>query len=488
MLEATRLHEGIHVEVELAGFRGVGDPALGEGQLRVCLGHGGQDVALTGQAGGDTTLVVVDVAGTTIDDAAGLTVGDEGLHGEDIADLGLAVDPHADTGDGQTRVEIPRLEAVAREVADGLEAPFLGFGFDGCADIPKVAEWAEMLQGLLQAGFTGTNEVLVLVRRDFDRDGVVTQGTIQAGTTVDLDQISCLEHVRVEMIGREVGRHLVQAHGTGKGHRQTLVLNELLDALHNGEQGFPFLAKACAKVQGAGSDLSCLAPAVQVFGRRHGRHQALARRIPIMKGSSRALTSTFIPFHAPSVITMNWLLILAIAAIVILLFYVIGLYNRFVRLENRIDNAEGQIDVQLQRRGELIPNLMETVKGYMKHEKEVLENVTKARSALMGASGLPAKMAADGALEGALGRLFAVAEAYPDLKANTNFLQFQEELAHTENKIAFARQAFNDSVQAFNDAIEVFPANIVANVTGKGKERDMLEAPPETRAVPKVSF
>lgn len=180
--------------------------------------------------------------------------------------------------------------------------------------------------------------------------------------------------------------------------------------------------------------------------------------------------------------------VIAVVAIVVLAFWIIGLYNRIVRLENQIDNAWGQIDVQLQRRGELIPNLINTVKGYAKHEKETLQAVTDARAGLMNASNPAAKMAADGVLEQALGRLFAVAEAYPDLKANTNFLQLQDELVHTENKISFARQSYNDTVTAFNNAIEVFPSNIVANMFGKGTERPVLEAPAETRAVPEVSF
>ncbi len=182
-----------------------------------------------------------------------------------------------------------------------------------------------------------------------------------------------------------------------------------------------------------------------------------------------------------------WVPVLVGVAVVILVFWVIGLYNKFVRLENRIDNAWAQIDVQLQRRGELIPNLMETVKGYMKHERETLESVTNARAALMKATDPASKMAAEGILEQALGRLFAVAEAYPDLKANTNFLQLQDELTHTENKIAFTRQHYNDSVLAYNNAVEQFPANLVAKATGR-QEKAMLEVPEETKAVPKVQF
>lgn len=182
-----------------------------------------------------------------------------------------------------------------------------------------------------------------------------------------------------------------------------------------------------------------------------------------------------------------WLWLIIVLVAVILIAWIIGKYNSFVRAENRIDNAWAQIDVQLQRRGELIPNLIETVKGYAKHEKTVFENVTKARSAMMSAQNPAAKMAASGMLDQALGRLFAVAEAYPDLKANTNFLQLQDELTHTENKIAFSRQAYNDSVLTFNNAIETFPGNILAGMFGK-KERPMLAVPEASKAVPKVSF
>ncbi len=176
-----------------------------------------------------------------------------------------------------------------------------------------------------------------------------------------------------------------------------------------------------------------------------------------------------------------------IAVLVIAVFWFIGLYNKMVRSENRIDNSWAQIDVQLQRRGELIPNLMETVKGYMKHERETLESVTRARTAMMTANTPAGKMAGEGMLEQALGKLFAVAEAYPDLKANTNFLQLQDELSHTENKIAFSRQHYNDSVLDYNNLIEVFPNSLIAGMTSR-KEKAMLEVPVETKALPKVQF
>lgn len=180
-----------------------------------------------------------------------------------------------------------------------------------------------------------------------------------------------------------------------------------------------------------------------------------------------------------------WILIILLA--VILIFIFVGFYNKIIKAENRIDNAWGQIDVQLRRRAELIPNLIETVKGYAKHEREVLDNVTKARSAILTAKTPQQGIDADNMLEQALGKLFAVAEAYPDLKANTNFLQLQDELSHTENKIAFARQHYNDSVLDYNNSVRTFPGNVFAGMMGRtGKA--MLEIPPETREVPKVAF
>ena len=164
-----------------------------------------------------------------------------------------------------------------------------------------------------------------------------------------------------------------------------------------------------------------------------------------------------------------------------------GFYNRIIRLENRIDNSWAQIDVQLRRRADLIPNLMETVKGYMKHEREVLENVTKARSALMNAKTPQENIDADNMLTGALKSLFAVSENYPDLKANQNFLNLQDELTHTEDKIAYSRQHYNDSVLVFNNIVETVPGKWFAAQMGK-KTRDMLEIPAESREVPKVSF
>jgi LemA protein len=179
--------------------------------------------------------------------------------------------------------------------------------------------------------------------------------------------------------------------------------------------------------------------------------------------------------------------LIIILIVVIILLWFFGYYNRVIRYENQIDNAWGQIDVQLKRRADLIPNLMETVKGYMNHERGTLEAVTKARSAIMTAKTPQESMDADNMLTGALKTLFAVAESYPDLKANQNFLQLQDELTHTEDKISYSRQHFNDSVLQFNNLIETFPGNIFANMMGK-KTREMLQIPGASRELPKVSF
>jgi LemA protein len=168
---------------------------------------------------------------------------------------------------------------------------------------------------------------------------------------------------------------------------------------------------------------------------------------------------------------MGWLIFLGLIAVVV--FWAIGAYNRLVDLRNRFKNAFAQIDVQLKRRYDLIPNLVETAKGYMKHERETLEAVIKARNSAVTANasaaanpGNPAAMqglmGAEAALTGALSKLFALAEAYPDLKANQNMMQLSEELTGTENKIAFSRQAFNDAVMTYNTATQQFPSNVIA--------------------------
>src|SRR3989338_1288335 len=178
-------------------------------------------------------------------------------------------------------------------------------------------------------------------------------------------------------------------------------------------------------------------------------------------------------------------LILGIAAVVVLLF-VVYLYNSFIRLRMRTNNAWSQIDVQLKRRYDLIPNLVEAVKGYMKHEKSVLENVTKARSALV-SGGMVEKAKASNQITQALKSIFAVAESYPQLKANENFMQLQEELSGTESKIAYARQFYNDSVMAYNEAIKTFPRNILAGMFNF-VEKEFFETAKEEKKNIKVEF
>ncbi|MCF7831783.1 MAG: LemA family protein [Candidatus Pacebacteria bacterium] len=188
---------------------------------------------------------------------------------------------------------------------------------------------------------------------------------------------------------------------------------------------------------------------------------------------------------------MNAGLILIIIAIVIVL-WAVSMYNGFVRLRTRAEEAWADIDVQLKRRYDLIPNLIEAVKGYAAHEKGVFEEVTKARTAAMNAeqSGDPAQSAqAENMLSGALKSLFAVAEAYPDLKANTNFLELQRELSDTENKIQSARRFYNANVRDLNIKTETFPSNIIANIFGFVKKEFFdLEGAPEERENVKVSF
>jgi LemA protein len=166
----------------------------------------------------------------------------------------------------------------------------------------------------------------------------------------------------------------------------------------------------------------------------------------------------------------------------------VGMYNSLIQMRNRCDNAWAQVDVQLKRRYDLIPNLVETVKGYAKHEREVFQNVTEARTRAINASTVKDQSAAENQLTGALKTLFAVAESYPDLKANQNFLMLQEELAGTEGKIAYARQFYNDQVMKFNQKQQIVPSNIIAKVFSfKEKEYFVLEEPAAKEPV-KVSF
>lgn len=163
------------------------------------------------------------------------------------------------------------------------------------------------------------------------------------------------------------------------------------------------------------------------------------------------------------------------------------MYNSLVRLRNQVQNAWSQIDVQLKRRHDLIPNLINTVKGYAKHEKQLLTDITKERSAVMDTSDVKKKAEHSNQLSETLKSLFAVAENYPDLKANQNFLQLQEELSGTENKISYARQHYNDMVQYFNTKLEQFPVNMIANVFNFNKE-DYFETPENQRKNVSVSF
>ncbi len=186
------------------------------------------------------------------------------------------------------------------------------------------------------------------------------------------------------------------------------------------------------------------------------------------------------------------ILIIVGAVAVVLILWVVGVYNKLVRLMNAVKNAWSQIDVQLKRRHDLIPNLVETAKGYMQHERETLENVVKARNLAQGASQKEAGPAEQGAVESglnkALSSFFVVVERYPDLKANQNFLALQEELSSTENRISFARQAYNDSVMTFNNSVQMFPGNMVAGMFNF-KKADFFEVETAAeREVPKVSF
>ena len=193
----------------------------------------------------------------------------------------------------------------------------------------------------------------------------------------------------------------------------------------------------------------------------------------------------------------SFLIFLGIIAAIV--FWIIGIYNRLVNERNRVRNAFAQIDVQLTRRYDLIPNLIEAVKGYMKHERETLEAVIQARntavSSLDAAKADPANAEAmrklgeaEGALGGVLSRLFALSEAYPDLKANQNMMQFQEELASTENKVAFSRQAFNDSVLSYNNTAENFPNNAIAGMFSFALASFLEIDSEEKREAPEVAF
>lgn len=183
---------------------------------------------------------------------------------------------------------------------------------------------------------------------------------------------------------------------------------------------------------------------------------------------------------------MPWIII-AIVIVVLIILYVISTYNSLVSLRNRVRDQWAQIDVQLKRRFDLIPNLVNTVKGYAKHEKETLENVIKARNTFLSASTKEEEMQANGELTGAISKLFALAESYPELKANQNFIDLQENLKETENKIASSRQFYNDTVLKYNNKIEMFPSNIVAGLF-QFKAESFFQANTEERENVKVEF
>ena len=198
---------------------------------------------------------------------------------------------------------------------------------------------------------------------------------------------------------------------------------------------------------------------------------------------------------SPVIIT----LLVLVGVGLLLAIWLMGIYNGLVVARNRFKNAFAQIDVQLKRRYELIPNLVEAVKGYMRHERETLDAVIKARNSAMAAEQKVAANPSDAAtmrelnqaeaqLGGTLGRLFALSEAYPDLKANQTMMQLSEELTSTENKVAFARQAYNDAVMSYNNHREVFPASMVAGMFGFQPAQQLDVAKPEAREAPKVSF
>jgi LemA protein len=185
---------------------------------------------------------------------------------------------------------------------------------------------------------------------------------------------------------------------------------------------------------------------------------------------------------------IEWIILIVVLAVLVLgLLIFLGMYNGLVRSRNEVKNSFSQIDVQLKRRNDLIPNLVETVKGYMKHEKTLLENITKARSAIMEATTIDKKAKASNQLTDTLKSLFAVAENYPKLEANKSFLQLQEELSGTESKIAYSRQHYNDVVMNYNNKIETIPTNMVASMFNFKQEK-LFEASEEERKNVKVSF
>jgi LemA protein len=201
----------------------------------------------------------------------------------------------------------------------------------------------------------------------------------------------------------------------------------------------------------------------------------------------------------PTLASMGLIVGVLVGFVLLVVVFVVGIFNGLVGLRNRVKNAYAQIDVQLKRRYDLIPNLVETAKGYMKHESETLEAVINARNQAVSAASTASKdptaagaisdlAGADGALTGALGKLMVVMEAYPDLKASENMMQVQEELTSTENRVAFSRQAYNDAVMTYNNKREMFPSNIVAGMFGFKFAQSWELDDEAARDVPKVSF
>jgi LemA protein len=182
---------------------------------------------------------------------------------------------------------------------------------------------------------------------------------------------------------------------------------------------------------------------------------------------------------------MTGIIIAVVVGVLVLIL--IAIYNRLVRLRNRTDNAWAQVDVQLKRRYDLIPNLVEAVKGYASHERTTFEEVTRARAAAQEATGIADQAAAENVLTGALRRLFALAEAYPELRASENFQQLQGELAETENKISVSRQIYNDTTLTYNNAVQTVPSNLVAGMFGF-RSREYFEVEGEARSAPEVRF
>lgn len=181
------------------------------------------------------------------------------------------------------------------------------------------------------------------------------------------------------------------------------------------------------------------------------------------------------------------IIIIVVGLLLLLVFYAIGVYNKLVNARNKVDNQFSQIDIQLKRRNDLIPNLIETVKGYTKHEEGTLTKVIEARNKAVSANNVNAKIEAEGELSGALTKLFALTEAYPELKANDNFMSLQNDLKDTEDKITYARQFYNDSAMMFNNLVEMFPSNIIASMFRFNKYK-YFETSEKEKEVPKVKF